>query len=46
MMFTLKPVRCIGCCGLAPAIMVGDTVYGKLATKDIPGIVKKYRESA
>ena len=43
MLFTLKLVRCIGCCGLAPAAMVGDYVYGKLSTKDIPGIIEKYK---
>lgn len=43
LLFTLKSVRCIGCCGLAPAVMVGEAVYGKLAVKDIQGIVNKYR---
>lgn len=43
MLFTLKSVRCIGCCGLAPAVMTGDNVYGKLSTMDIPGIVEKYK---
>ena len=43
MLFTLKSVRCIGCCGLAPAIMIGDEVYGKLSTKDIPKIIEKYK---
>lgn len=43
MLFTLKLVRCIGCCGLAPAIMIGDNVYGKLTPKDIPGIIEKYK---
>jgi len=44
--FTLKSVRCIGCCGLAPALMVGNEFYGKLTRKDLPGIVQKYREAA
>jgi len=43
MLFTVKSVRCIGCCGLAPAIMIGDNVYGKLTPKDIPGIIEKYK---
>jgi len=43
MLFTLKAVRCIGCCGLAPAVMVGDTVYGKLTVKGVSGIADKYR---
>ena len=43
MLFTLKAVRRIGCCGLAPAVMIGDTVMGKLTVKDVPGLVKKYQ---
>ena len=43
MLFTLKAVRCIGCCGLAPAVMVGDSVFGKLTVKEIPGIAERYR---
>jgi len=42
MLVTLKSVRCIGCCGLAPAVMVGDSVYGKLTVKEVAGIAKKY----
>jgi len=41
--FTLKSVRCIGCCGLAPAVMVGADVYGKLSTKQVPEIIKRHR---
>jgi NADH:ubiquinone oxidoreductase subunit E len=43
MLFTFKSVRCIGCCGLAPVATVGDAVYGKLYSKDIPGIINKYK---
>lgn len=46
MQFTLKSVRCIGCCGLAPAIMVNNTVYGKLLPKDVPDIIKKHKEAS
>ena len=41
--FTLKDTRCLGCCGLAPVIMVNDDVYGRLVPDDIPGILEKYR---
>lgn len=41
MLFTLKAVRCIGCCGLAPVATIGDDVYGKLQTKKIPEIIEK-----
>jgi NADH:ubiquinone oxidoreductase subunit E len=44
--FTLKSVRCIGCCGLAPAVMVGNEVYGKLTRKDVAGVVRKYQEAS
>jgi NADH-quinone oxidoreductase subunit E/NADP-reducing hydrogenase subunit HndA len=43
MQFTLKLVRCIGCCGLAPAVMIGENVYGKLIPKGIPKVVEQYK---
>jgi len=43
MLFTLKSVRCIGCCGLAPVAITGDDVYSKLQPKNIPGIITKYQ---
>jgi NADH:ubiquinone oxidoreductase subunit E/NAD-dependent dihydropyrimidine dehydrogenase PreA subunit len=44
-LFTLKAVRCIGCCGLAPAVAIGTEVFGKLTVRDIPRIVDRYRKS-
>ena len=44
--FTLNSVRCIGCCGLAPAVMIGDRVYGKLKASQVPDIIKTYREAS
>jgi NADH:ubiquinone oxidoreductase subunit E len=41
--FTLNSVRCIGCCGLAPAVMIGDQVYGKLKASQVPDVIKTYR---
>lgn len=43
MLFTLKSVRCVGCCGLAPVVTAGDEVFGKLQSKAIPGIINKYK---
>ncbi|MGE5633108.1 MAG: NADH-quinone oxidoreductase subunit NuoE [Caulobacteraceae bacterium] len=40
--FTLEATRCLGCCGLAPVIMINEEVYGKLVPDDIPEILKKY----
>ena len=43
-LFSVEAVRCLGCCGLAPVIVVNGEVHGKLETKDIPGIIEKYRK--
>ena len=43
-LFTLKSVRCIGCCGLAPVATIGDDVHGKLQIKNVPEIINKYKE--
>lgn len=40
--FTLRSVRCLGCCSIAPAIMVDDKVYGNLKITEIPKILKDY----
>jgi NADH-quinone oxidoreductase subunit E len=43
MLFSLDTVNCVGCCGLAPVITVGQDVHGKLKQSSIPRIVKQYR---
>ena len=43
-LFSVEPVRCIGCCGLAPVLSVNGDVYGKLTKSQIPGILDKYRK--
>ncbi len=43
-LFTLEATRCLGCCGLAPVIMINDQVYGRLKPEDIPGILDIYRK--
>ena len=42
-MFTLEAARCLGCCGLAPVMMIDDQVYGRLVPADIKGIIDKVR---
>ena len=42
MQFSLESVRCVGCCGLAPVIVIGDEFYGNLTQDKIPRILKKY----
>lgn len=40
--FTLEATRCLGACGLAPVMTIGEKVYGRLTPDDIPGILKEY----
>jgi NADH:ubiquinone oxidoreductase subunit E len=42
-LFTLEATRCIGCCGLAPVMTVGEDVYGKIVPEDVVDIIKKYQ---
>lgn len=42
--FTLKRVRCVGSCGLAPVVRVDDDTFGRVTPADLAGILKKYRD--
>lgn len=42
-LFTFEATRCLGCCGLAPVMMIDQDVYGKLEPKKIPEILAKYK---
>lgn len=42
-MFSLEEVRCIGACGLAPAIVVNEDVYGKMTADKVHEIIEKYK---
>jgi len=41
-LFTIMEVACLGCCSLAPVIMIGDQTYGKLTPEAIPGVLGKF----
>ncbi len=41
--YKVEEVRCIGCCGLAPAIMVNGEVIGKVKPEQVEEIIKKYQ---
>ena len=43
--FSVDPVRCVGCCGLAPVLTVGTDTYGKLTKDMLPGIIAKYQNA-
>lgn len=40
--FSLDATRCIGACGLAPVLTIGEDVYGRLDPTQLEGILKKY----
>jgi NADH-quinone oxidoreductase subunit E len=42
--FTLETVACLGCCSLSPVIMVGKSTYGKLTTKEVRKVLRKYQD--
>lgn len=41
-LFYLDVVRCLGCCGLAPVMMIDNKVYGKVKKSEIADILSKY----
>jgi len=44
--FTLEEVRCLGCCSLAPVVMINNDIYGNFTSDKIKTILKKYDEVA
>jgi NADH:ubiquinone oxidoreductase subunit E len=45
-LFTLDALRCIGACGIAPAISINGKVYPKMDPSKVAGIIKEYRQIA
>lgn len=45
-LFTLNCLRCVGACGLAPVVLVGEKVHGRVTTNDVKKIVAEYRQMA
>ena len=44
--FTFETVSCMGLCGVAPAMMVNDDVYGNLTPEKVPAILNRYGEDS
>lgn len=42
-MFTIDALRCIGACGIAPAVTINGTVYPKVTVDSVPKIVDSYK---
>lgn len=45
-LFTLDALRCIGACGIAPAISINGKVYPKMDPSKVGAIIKEYHELA
>ena len=43
-LFTVRDVRCIGACGLAPVLTVGEKVFGKVDEGMVKDILNEYKE--
>ncbi len=41
--FSLSSLRCIGACGLAPVVLIGDKVYGRVTLDSVKEILDEYQ---
>jgi len=46
LLFTLMEARCLGACGLAPAMMINGRIYGELNEEKTIEIIEKHRSAA
>jgi len=44
-LFTLETVACLGCCSLAPVMMIGEETHGKLNSREALKIIKEISRS-
>ena len=44
--FTYMVVACLGCCSLAPAMMIDDQTYGRLTPQSTRKLLRQYRRAA
>jgi len=44
--FSLSSLICVGACGLAPVVMVGNKTYGRVAPDDVRNILKEYEQKS
>ena len=43
MKFSLESVRCVGCCGLAPVVVINEDFHGKLTQDKLPKVLEQYK---
>ncbi|BAX80942.1 MAG: NAD(P)H-dependent oxidoreductase subunit E [Labilibaculum antarcticum] len=42
--FSISCLRCVGACGLAPVVTIGERVYGRVSAGDVADIIKEYQK--
>lgn len=42
--FSLNCLRCVGACGLAPVVLVGDKTYGRVSPDGVKEILEEYKD--
>ena len=42
-LFSIDSCRCVGACGLAPVVMINESVYGAMTPETVPEILAQYR---
>ena len=45
LLFTVETVSCLGACGLAPVMMVNETVYSAMTPEKVREVIKSIKES-
>ena len=45
-LFTIETVSCLGCCSLAPVIMINNDTHGNLTEKEVKKVLKQYQKAA
>jgi len=43
LLFTLETVSCLGACGLAPAVVINEKVYGQVSKQKMKELIEEYR---
>ncbi len=43
-MFSIETVSCVGCCSLAPVMMIGNATFGNLSPAAAVKVVKKFQK--
>lgn len=44
-LFYIQIVRCLGCCGLAPVVVINGKTYGKVRPEQVSEIIAEWRET-